>query len=1161
MDYAALRREGIQLLERLAGDEWTDFNAHDPGITLLEQLCYVLSDLAYRAGHPIPDLLAEGGAAPDRSLHPPSEILSTDPVTLDDIRRLVLDHEGVRNAWVEPVEGDSPALFFVPSRNELQLQSSDFAAQPVHLRGLYRVLIDPSGDVDAPRLRARIAECLFAHRGLGHDFAEVTVLQTQPVRVDVTLEVSPVDDPQSLVSEVRRRLADSLSPAVPFSSRQEQRDAGRPVDQIDEGPALTHGVLPAETLARAQRRKSLYSSDLMHTLMNIPAVRAVSRIRMSKGGTWEEWSLPVDADKIPKLDAAGSKLTLRRAGQVILRSSLLGPDSVTISTAPTQRSRDAQSTPPAARSRSVGKYTSLQTHLPPLYGIGTAGLPQSASLYQRAKANQLRAYLLIFDQLCANSFAQLAHIGDLFAHGGGSQTYFTQAVEDADLGLSSVRPLTDAHRARLQQMTEPVDSDPAWGRRHRFLNHLLARFAEPIADQPLSVPLSDRARVKQELLQTYPLLSRTRGTGEDLLQLEQPQPAGLVRRLQLDLGFNKQQGEELVLLEHIHLRPIREDLALDDQGLPRMQDRPLLSALQFPDPYSLQVSFILPQDSGRFRNEAFRQFIEDQLRQRLPAQLVPYVHWLDATAWTQFQAAYQDWRRALRSNLARGHNILIANLDAHPEGSRALVLRGARDRLIDLLQIAETQPLADTEFTAQSLTVGYNMAPSFFLDPAQKGVRYELFDEHGAIVPSISVDGTGERMSVVGPSIQLDHTYRVRATKIDHPQRSTFLFQRIAIKIGLNTDLPMWMPSVPASAPLVDYGRQVEVRVAQTQAGARYSLLDAADRVVSVSSAMGNGGEITLTTVPMHEDTVLRVHAMRDTDLPDGIPVLTAIMDTQLPLAVRANPSLAVSVVDTAIHDHSSDVTILIHGSQRSVHYTAYACWLHDSEFPRQPPSDADVLTVSVPNASPVYVLSPPCPATWQSPANVVQQVQADGTDGDLLLTFPNVQTDSVVVVQASKSHAAGSHFSSTLQVTQPTVILVRPSAVPTLQATLTSAADGASGSLSVSGGEPGVFYFFRLQESSAVLGLPAYFHKRDDHDASALRNRGLGQAWLETDLVVARDASTTTSTTDVGQQPPGDPCVDIQPLPTGGQVFVMAQKARTGIPWRSGRMLSLTAP
>ena len=35
LDYATLLRQGMAELERLAGDQWTDFNAHDPGITVL----------------------------------------------------------------------------------------------------------------------------------------------------------------------------------------------------------------------------------------------------------------------------------------------------------------------------------------------------------------------------------------------------------------------------------------------------------------------------------------------------------------------------------------------------------------------------------------------------------------------------------------------------------------------------------------------------------------------------------------------------------------------------------------------------------------------------------------------------------------------------------------------------------------------------------------------------------------------------------------------------------------------------------------------------------------------------------------------------------------------------------------------------------------------
>ena len=40
-----LREMGIEEIQKLSGKIWTDFNLHDPGVTILEQLCYALTDL------------------------------------------------------------------------------------------------------------------------------------------------------------------------------------------------------------------------------------------------------------------------------------------------------------------------------------------------------------------------------------------------------------------------------------------------------------------------------------------------------------------------------------------------------------------------------------------------------------------------------------------------------------------------------------------------------------------------------------------------------------------------------------------------------------------------------------------------------------------------------------------------------------------------------------------------------------------------------------------------------------------------------------------------------------------------------------------------------------------------------------------------------------
>ena len=56
-DFYRLRREGIGFIEQMGHDSWTDYNIHDPGITILEALCYAITDIAYRAGWDIKDLM------------------------------------------------------------------------------------------------------------------------------------------------------------------------------------------------------------------------------------------------------------------------------------------------------------------------------------------------------------------------------------------------------------------------------------------------------------------------------------------------------------------------------------------------------------------------------------------------------------------------------------------------------------------------------------------------------------------------------------------------------------------------------------------------------------------------------------------------------------------------------------------------------------------------------------------------------------------------------------------------------------------------------------------------------------------------------------------------------------------------------------------------
>ena len=100
LDFNRLRTEGIKYLGHLSGKIWSDHNVHDPGITILEVLCYALLDLGYRSNLPVADILATDPAAslPEDNFFTPAQILTNNPLTINDYRKLLVDIPGIRNA-------------------------------------------------------------------------------------------------------------------------------------------------------------------------------------------------------------------------------------------------------------------------------------------------------------------------------------------------------------------------------------------------------------------------------------------------------------------------------------------------------------------------------------------------------------------------------------------------------------------------------------------------------------------------------------------------------------------------------------------------------------------------------------------------------------------------------------------------------------------------------------------------------------------------------------------------------------------------------------------------------------------------------------------------------------------------------------------------------
>ncbi len=401
--------------------------------------------------------------------------------------------------------------------------------------------------------------------------------------------------------------------------------AGKSLYEIFDGPLLEHGFLLDETLENTPKREAVNVSDLIHAIMDVAGVRAVSAIRFGESVTAEPWSIEIGANQVAKLGRYDIKLT--REGKTIRTPGATFSSSSARSTSPRQGvNRMAR---PAGRNRNIANYTSVQKHMPAIYGVGDAKLTSLATPTRKAHAKQLEAYLMFFDQLMGDYLAQLAHAKDLFSYDNQNiATYFSQTLGAPAPTLTNPAPVQPA------QNTAAAETE----RKGRFLNHLLARFADALDEREHGGSPEAFNNAKMKLLRQYPEMSGARGTGFNY-RSDAPSQTALEKRIRLELGLNTQ---EFVVLEHLLLLPV-----VDKRGKTINAPTALLSAADPIDPYSFQVTFAFPLDEP-FTDENFRKLVELTIRNLMPAHLTAYVRWIEPTKWNTFRTEYESWLGILR---------------------------------------------------------------------------------------------------------------------------------------------------------------------------------------------------------------------------------------------------------------------------------------------------------------------------------------------------------------------------------------------------------------------------------------------------------------------------------------------------------------------------------
>ncbi|NOQ24876.1 MAG: hypothetical protein GQ564_05885 [Bacteroidales bacterium] len=373
------------------------------------------------------------------------------------------------------------------------------------------------------------------------------------------------------------------------------------VDQIFEGPLLKHGFIDTSELEGAELLKYIHVSDLIQIVMDIPGIIAVKNLEIASYPEDPEydtvfksvkWVLDLTSEDnyVPRLSIDKSTVIFYK-DQIPYKAEIKEVEDLINEFEDDERPQKL--TPPIVYPKvPKGEYkiledfTSIQEDFPMTYGIGYEGIPNLSNLStenQRKRimqVRQLKGYLMFFDQLLANYLSQLANVKYLFSMNSEKdefgefeigRTYFTQTLFDIVSNSDPLYVNKDGHKAELELLAENETLFNT--RRNKFLDHLLARFAENFTDYAMLMTRVSGNKAPRELiddklnfLNKYPDISSNRGLAfnyNDACRLWHiDNKSGLEKRTSLLMGSSPKQANLLMFSPGFDITLVGDSFAI-----------------------------------------------------------------------------------------------------------------------------------------------------------------------------------------------------------------------------------------------------------------------------------------------------------------------------------------------------------------------------------------------------------------------------------------------------------------------------------------------------------------------------------------------------------------------------------------------------------------------
>lgn len=401
-DFSFLKGEAIDYVQKHIGSEWTNFNPSDPGMTILDQFCYALTELGYCTDFSIADILtnADGKMEMENQFYDPSEILTTAPYTIDDYKKYLID--GVENVDNVTIVCYNTNVFPFNKVYQVYLYVNPAITDEIQISGLCKSAF----------------YLLNQSRNLGELFNMPMALLPVACWMDTKIVLEKEADPYTVLLELQNNIRSYVFSKITQAGYDTLKEKGYTAEEIYDGPQLVNGWILTESLT--DKKDTVQGIDLVPIIASTHGVASVSGVQLYQN----QIPVPVLQSKINEIlviDVLASfenKKLIVNANGKDLPADTFGPlqirmDNFNETTAFINNKTSSKA--PKSSFRDINTYYSIQNTFPQQYGIGDDTLEDASLPVQVAQSRQLKGYLTLFDQILANQFSQLANVSKLFS--------------------------------------------------------------------------------------------------------------------------------------------------------------------------------------------------------------------------------------------------------------------------------------------------------------------------------------------------------------------------------------------------------------------------------------------------------------------------------------------------------------------------------------------------------------------------------------------------------------------------------------------------------------------------------------------------------------------------------------------------------------------------